>query len=136
MKMDMTKPCDTCPFRTDKPFYLNPERAEEIANGLLNNVTFSCHKTVDYSKGDDDEYGECEHIRDAEEQHCAGALIVLERLNRPHQLMRIYERLGGYDRTKLDMESPVYDTFEDWIDAMYELDEPKPKKKLKRKAAK
>jgi pSer/pThr/pTyr-binding forkhead associated (FHA) protein len=44
------------------------------------------------------------------EQHCAGATILLERLNRPNQMMRWMERLGGYDRTKLDMDAPVYRT--------------------------
>jgi hypothetical protein len=27
----------------------------------------------------------------------------------PHQMMRIAERLGMYDRTKLKMDAPVYD---------------------------
>jgi hypothetical protein len=39
--------------------------------------------------------------------HCAGALIFLEKLDSPHQMMRICERIGYYDRTKLDMTAPV-----------------------------
>jgi hypothetical protein len=42
-------------------------------------------------------------------QHCAGALIFLEHQDRPSQLMSIYERLDGYDRTKLNMDAPVPD---------------------------
>lgn len=49
-------------------------------------------------------------------QHCAGALIFLEKIEEPHQMMRICERLGMYDRTKLDMDAPV---FESW----YEVEE-------------
>ena len=42
-------------------------------------------------------------------EHCAGALIFLEAQEQPNQMMRIAERLGLYDRRKLDMESPVFD---------------------------
>ena len=50
-------------------------------------------------------------VETARTQHCAGALILLEKLHHPSQLMRIFERLDGYDRSKLDMAAPVYDTF-------------------------
>lgn len=65
--------------------------------------TFSCHKLNE--PGDDGEMHET-----ANSQHCAGALIFLERLNRPNQMMRIAERFGMYDRTKLDMDAPVFRT--------------------------
>jgi hypothetical protein len=39
--------------------------------------------------------------------HCAGMLIFLEKRNQPTQMMRICERLGLYDRTKLDMAAKV-----------------------------
>lgn len=39
--------------------------------------------------------------------HCAGALIFLEKRNRPNQMMRIAERTGSYDRRTLDMKAPV-----------------------------
>jgi hypothetical protein len=39
--------------------------------------------------------------------HCAGALIFLEKREEPHQMMRICERLGMYDRTKLNMNANV-----------------------------
>ena len=40
--------------------------------------TFTCHKTT--------------HLRDSEQQHCAGALIMCEANDKPNQLMRIAER--------------------------------------------
>jgi hypothetical protein len=59
---------------------------------------------------DDDDDGE--RARDTSgEAHCAGALIMLERLGQPSQMMRIGERLGLYDRTGLDMEAPVFESF-------------------------
>ena len=105
--MTMTAPCSHCPFRTDVTPYLRADRAREIADGLTRlQGTFSCHKTVDTDDDDDDD--DEPHIPSADEQHCAGALIMLEHMNQPNQLMRIYERLRGYDRSKLDMTAPVY----------------------------
>jgi len=42
---------------------------------------------------------------------------LLEKLERPSQMMRICERIGMYDRRKLDMDAPVFESFEDMIDA-------------------
>lgn len=106
MKFDLIRPCADCPFRSDKKFYLAKGRAREIIDGITREQkTFSCHKT---NTSCDDEDG---MMRETEKsQHCAGALIMLERMNKPNQMMRIAERLGMYDRTKLDMSSPVYRT--------------------------
>lgn len=102
MKFDLKRPCKECPFRHDRPGYLRAERVEEITNALLGGQTFQCHKTID--KG-------TKH-----EQHCAGALIFLEANDRPNQMMRIMERLGAYDRTKLDMSSPVFTDADEMMD--------------------
>lgn len=108
MKFTKTKPCNNCPFRTDIQPYLSQGRAEEIIHEITENQqTFTCHKT---SKKLSPEYK-------GEEQHCAGALILLEHNNQPNQMMRIAERIGFYDRRKLDMTSPVFDNYEDFIDA-------------------
>lgn len=104
MKFDLIRPCKECPFRTDVIAYLSAYRAREICRAITKEQqTFICHKTTTY---DDD--GEL--IQSAFGQHCAGALIFLERRNRPNQMMRIAERIGIYDRTKLDMTAPVYET--------------------------
>ena len=100
MKFDLIRPCDNCPFRSDKVAYLSEERVREICDSLLCDMTFSCHKTNSY---DDDGV-----VETKDSQHCAGALIFLERINRPNQLMRIAERLGFYDRRGLDMSAPVF----------------------------
>ena len=111
MNFNLTKPCADCPFRTDKHFPLNAERAEDIAHGLtVQQGTFACHKTIDYS-GDDPE-----HVKKTE--HCAGALIMLEHMQQPNQMMRWMERINAYDHTKLDMEQPVFDNADDFVESM------------------
>jgi len=65
---------------------------------------FPCHKTAELT---DDESGSTEFRATGSSLHCAGALIFLEKRNQPHQMMRICERLGLYDRTKLDMKAKV-----------------------------
>lgn len=112
MKYDLTSPCGNCPFRTDIDFYLRPERVEEICDSLEQGQTFSCHKTNDTD-------GE-ETIETDSSQHCAGAMIMLEKMERPNQMMRICERLGMYDRKKLNMEAPVFDDTEEMINHFYD----------------
>jgi hypothetical protein len=102
MKFDLKTPCVQCPFRTDIQPFLRPERAREITRAVLKaGQTFACHKTV---RHDD----EGDSVPSASEQHCAGALIMIERLGVPNQMMRIAERLGVYDYRKLDMDAPVF----------------------------
>jgi hypothetical protein len=114
MNYDLVRPCDNCPFRSDKPFFFSRERAEEIADGITRQQrTFTCHKTT-VACGEDEEFGGMKDGPNA--QHCAGAMILLEKLAQPNQMMRIAERLGMYDRTKLDMDAPVYDSVEEFID--------------------
>ncbi len=103
MKYNLKRPCDLCPFRNDsKRLYVRPERLAEMASG-----EFCCHKTGETN----DETGSIEPTKDS--QHCAGLLIMLEKMERPHQMMRICERLGLYDRSVLDMDSPVFESFEE-----------------------
>lgn len=113
IRMTMTKPCPKCPFRSDIPVYLTAERIDELEGTLVQSY-FVCHETVDYSTVED---SEDEPAETKKTQHCAGALILLEKLEQPSNLMRIYERLHGYDYTKLEMDSPVYDTFKEMRDA-------------------
>ena len=81
----LTKPCDNCPFRSDVRTYIRPASVDEIEVSLVHDQ-FSCHKTVvDYTEPRDR----------SGEVHCAGALILLEKIARPSQMMRIAERLGA-----------------------------------------
>lgn len=112
MRFDLTTPCKDCPFRTDITFYLTRGRVYEIWSGITDlDGTFSCHKTVEY---DDDG----NHVRsNPKEQHCAGAMIALMKLEQPNQMMRIAGRIGSLDLDNLDMDAPVFDDVEDMADA-------------------
>lgn len=128
MQTDLTRPCKLCPFRTDcLKGWLGRERAEEITEALLNDQSFACHETVDHTNDEDDQ----PHVTGPNEQHCAGAMILLEKLELANQWMRISERLGFYDRTKLDMKAEVFDSFEEFIDRHDKHHERKHKRKPK-----
>ena len=102
MNYRLRRPCKHCPFRTDIVPFLTQDRAEEIFTAITDQQqTFQCHKTLDLPR--------------QKQEHCAGAMILLEKLERPNQMMRIAERTGMYDRRKLDMNSPVFDTGEEFI---------------------
>lgn len=94
MNYKLTVPCDQCPYLIGSGFTWRS--LQEHASG-----EFGCHKACEL----DDETGTYEPKEKT--PHCAGALIFLEKQNKPHQMMRICERLGMYDRQKLDMTAPV-----------------------------
>ncbi len=111
---DLKAPCSNCPFRTDVKPYLTQERVRGIRDGLLQGQgTFYCHKTTDLGEAADDEQTQLDdsYIPKGSEQVCAGSMILLEKIGRPDQLMRIAERIGMYDRKKLVMDSPVFSSF-------------------------
>lgn len=115
MNFKRTTPCANCPFRSDIRPFIYPERAREILEG---EGTFPCHKTVDYSvdADDGDGLGGAGRVHEKSQQ-CAGVLIVREHIGRPNQIMRIAERLGMYDHTKLDMHAPVYKSIDEAVAA-------------------
>lgn len=116
MKFDLKRPCAHCPFRTDIRPYLHGARAQEIVDSMIqHDGYFPCHKTIEH-----DDEGEGVVLDTS--QHCAGATILLEKIDRPNQAMRFFERLGHYDRTALDMDSPVFDTPEAFVDACRRAD--------------
>lgn len=102
MKYTLTEPCDQCPFLKGSPLNktLSRSRIAQMAAG-----EFPCHKAC---KVEEDEDGSSGYVpRNDKTPHCAGALIYLEKRNKPHQMMRICERIGMYDRTKLNMKANV-----------------------------
>jgi hypothetical protein len=107
----LKRPCGDCPFRSDRPAFLDRDRAQEIADSLEADASFHCHKTLEYEA--EDGSGE---VTDAS-KHCAGAMIILEREEIPNQMMRIGERLGFYNRHDLQMDSPVFPSLAEWVAA-------------------
>lgn len=116
----MKSPCVSCPFRTDVTPFIHAERAEEIADALFQDSSFVCHKTVDYNAFEDDEV--MEFCPTGQESHCAGAMIVLAKMERPNQLMRIAMRLRVLDLDKLALEAPVYEDLTAFVERHREFD--------------
>lgn len=116
MDFDLKKPCPHCPFRNDIKPYLSRDRVEELQSALESGRTFTCHKTT--VAGDEDEM-----VDGPNAQHCAGALILMEKDTDGDpgcmaiQLARIAGRFGLFDPKKLDMDSPVFDSWNDMIEA-------------------
>jgi hypothetical protein len=98
--------------------YLRPERAKEIADSLRAGGTFTCHETTVPGPEDDD--GMQDMVDGPKAAFCAGALVTMEKAEEPNQIMRIAERLGSYDRTRLDMDSPTYDSLNAWVKSYQE----------------
>jgi len=98
MKYSMTQPCDACPFLKKFAKSYGLRRLMEFASG-----EFPCHKTAEI----DEDAENPEFEAGPNSSQCAGALIFNEKRNQPNQMMRICERLGMYDRTKLNMKAKV-----------------------------
>jgi hypothetical protein len=94
MNYTKTTPCSDCPFLTGTEHAYTDERLAEFASGV-----FPCHKTAKIENN--------EFQATKESQHCAGALIYNEKREQSNQMMRIAERLGLYDHSKLNMEASV-----------------------------
>ncbi len=95
----MTTPCAECPFLKKFRRGFTLQRLHEHASG-----EFACHKTCEVDESED---GTGTFEPGEKSVHCAGALIFHEKRGTSHNMMRICERLGFYDYTKLDMEAPV-----------------------------
>lgn len=117
MKFEVTRPCSNCPFLKEGGIRLSRARAKEIGGMMLSRDggTFPCHKTtVDTEDGEDRMVG-------SESLHCAGALIFAEKQGFANQMMRIAERLGIYDASKLDKASfgGVFDSLKQMVRAQF-----------------
>lgn len=100
----LKRPCKNCPFsKSCHPGWLR--RAREIVDDMLQRqATFACHETTTIGGA-----------RPGQEQHCAGALIIMEREGRLSDMAQIAARLGLYDPDQMDLASPAFDTFDDFI---------------------
>ena len=99
MDYTLTSPCNECPFLKKFENGFTLKQLELHASG-----EFACHKTCELTE---DEEGTGEFKPRKGSVHCAGMLIYLEKRSRTTQMMRICERLGMYDHTKLNMEAEV-----------------------------
>lgn len=105
----LVRPCPKCPFRTDVPPYLRPDRAQEIARSVQSGGEFFCHETTVPDPDDD-----AEMIENEGSMVCAGSLILMEKARTPNQMMRIAQRIGMYDPERLDLTAPVPGSWSEW----------------------
>jgi hypothetical protein len=85
MHYDLTRPCDACPFLESMSHGFTDERLAQFASG-----SFFCHKTCDTN--DDGEF-----VATARSQHCAGALIWMDKRGDYNQAARVAGRLGLFN---------------------------------------
>lgn len=113
MRFDLVRPCPNCPFRRDcLKEWLGEARATEIADSVLDeDRTFACHETTQFSD-DDGEYAPHE-----DEQHCVGAIMLVEQTGAANAMIQIAERLGllHFGRFAANIASQVFATREDFI---------------------
>lgn len=95
--------CNNCPFRKHGAIELAAHRLEDIASYLLNDdmTTFQCHKTVHnpHTGGEFNDDGE--YMASGKESMCVGAMIYLEKQNRPTVMMRLGRSMSYYHPDKL-----------------------------------
>ncbi len=97
------KPCKKCPFRTDVEPYLRQDRVTEIVTNIQQGGAFYCHETTVVSGDEEDEMA-----AGPDSSVCAGSIIVMEKMDQPNQHLRIAERMGSYDRSRMHLDSPVH----------------------------
>lgn len=107
MLFDIKKPCGGCPFLKENNLRLSKKKKQKFVNDIVKKeYAFVCHRsTKDYSG------------KSGKENHCAGALIIMEKNQINTRVLRIAIALGGYDPALLKMDSPVFDNFNDFIEA-------------------
>lgn len=111
-RFDMVRPCGDCPFRRDTPCQLEGDLPETVMEGLIfNGDGFMCHKTVAY----DDPATYAGGRPTANDQHCAGAMIFLEKVREPNKMMLRALARGTFDPERLDMAAPVVDTAREFL---------------------
>jgi len=104
MRFNLKRPCANCPFRKEPVFYLGTARRQEIAETLRSDYnSFPCHQTT--LTNDQGEYKGTQ-----QEEHCAGAAIVLEKQGRPNILMRLAQREGKYNPKQLEEQRQIYNS--------------------------
>lgn len=108
---DLKRPCKDCPFADPNTLFLSVERKEEIANSLQAGAHFMCHNTFEWTDDEDET-----PMYTPRSQFCAGAIILLEKEETPHQFLRIAERINQYHPDTLNHSLVPWETFDDWVE--------------------
>lgn len=107
---DLKSPCKNCPFRNDVVYPLRLDRVADILLSLTENDDwFACHKTTAHDEETD------QQIVVDNSQHCAGAAILLDKISRPNQMMRVAMRLRIVDFSKFGNRDKVFDSIAEML---------------------
>jgi hypothetical protein len=108
----LRSPCAECPFKTTTPFHegVAADLPATLTAMMEERFAHTCHRTDPRS-----DYKGAKRYR-GQVQHCAGALIMMERSGRVSLPMADAIASGALDPNKLDMKAPVY-TIREMIDA-------------------
>ena len=121
MKYDLKSPCKNCPFTTrdTRIVFSGKERATEIARQAYRRG-FPCHLSAAHDDGDGGYYD------NGNAQHCAGAAIMFIR-----EGYDTWPGINNSERTsarlekRLNFDSPVFETQQDFIEANDPKNHPK-----------
>jgi hypothetical protein len=101
VQFKIKRPCDGCPFRTDRAPFLR--RAATLAKQLSDDsFWFACHETTGVKKG--------RRIKPENQSQCAGSMIVLWRQGRPNIAMRIALTYKMIRVSDLNAPAPVFNS--------------------------
>ena len=105
----MKAPCADCPFLKNHESFLHPGRLDQIKTDLLDNdhEPFFCHKTVDYSRGMDDDGV---YSTQGSESYCAGSMTFLHVNQRWNVPMRLGYAFRMFNPESLDRFIPAINT--------------------------
>ena len=107
--MSKRVPCESCPFRSDIPFYLSAEKVQSILDALLGDDGFLCHNTIEVTGSP---FGR--------DKACIGAAIFLEHVRvggcRANLSFRLREsHLKEFHRDELQMDAPIFPDIETFV---------------------
>ena len=107
----MSKPCSYCPFRSDREFWLHPDRRQEIADSLLHDGNFPCHETTTF----DNEGRLTDRVK---ERFCVGAALFVENVTGSmlsNCSIRLSVMSKKLDYQNIDRRIPIFKSAEDFI---------------------
>lgn len=71
--------------------------------------SFTCHSDLDKAA--------------RSRNQCVGAMLILDKLKQPNQIMQVATRLKLFDVTDLRGRDVVFDNFDDWVSVQAEFGE-------------
>lgn len=105
---NLKSPCSDCPFTKSAKHHIGVAKDLVKLSKSLESKSFghTCHKTDERSDG----YVEGHK---GPMEHCAGAMIMLKKMNHEQPNLMLEVRRGNLDPDQYEMEDDVFDSFDD-----------------------